>query len=249
MIKEKEEIYLHGTLKKFQKSIPDFFDIWNQRRINEKIKIKILSNENVELKLSESDILMEEQDTNTSTFTFGDITLIIMWGFSPVAILIKSKEIAENGRDFFNSLWNREVKIYTGVKGIQRIFMDLLSNTKHFSGFGYSKQLSDVYTIDFSDKWHVERIKKKIPCNIIAYDDTETREYFRPRIEEKKEFYVKYLSQELQGPACVTFSDKMVATFIYTEKNLKVIANKDKETINVYKKYFRELWSKAKTTL
>ncbi len=247
MIKERKVIYLHGTIKRFQESMLDFFDIWNKRRIKGRIKLRILSNENIDLKLSESDILIDEQDTNTSTFTFGNTTLIIMWEDSPVAILIRSKEIAENGIDFFNSLWNREIKIYTGIKNIQKIFMNLLDDTKHFTGFAYSKQLSEIYTIEFSDKWHLERIKRNIPCRIIAYDNKETQDYFKSRIKEKKGFYVRYLPKELQGPACINFSEKMVATFVYTEKNLKVIVNKDKETIKVYKKYFNELWIKSKT--
>lgn len=245
-IKEGKEIYLHGTLKKFQETMPTYFEIWNKRRIKQKIRMKILSSETINLDFSDSDILPEEEQTIISNFTFGDIMMLIIWSDYPVAILIKSDEIAKNNITFFNTIWDREVKIYSGASGIQRAFMELLKDTKEFMGFGYNKQLSDVYTVEFSDNWHIERVKRKIPCRIIAYEEKETRAYFGPRIKAKKEFYVRYLPKELQGPACISLSDKMIATFVYTEKRFRVILNKNKETVTVYKKYFDELWKKAK---
>ena len=143
----------------------------------------------------------------------------------------KSKDIAKSNLAFFHAIWDREVRIYSGVKGMQMAFMELLEDTKEFIGFGYSKKLSDVYTAEFSDKWHIERIKKRIPCKIFAFDDKETRAYYEPRVKAKEDFYVKYLPKELQGPTCITLSDKMVATFVYTEKKFMVVVNKNKETV------------------
>ncbi len=246
MLKEKKTIYLHGSLSLFQEKMPTYFTIWNSRRIKEKIKMKILSSEEITTEYAETDLLFEEEKLITSTFTFGEYVLTIMWGDLPLAIVIKSKEIAGNTLAFFNNIWNRPVKIYLGVKGIQRAFMELIQDTKEFTGFGYSKQLSDVYSVKFSDQWHEKRIKTNVATRIIAFDEKETRRYFKPRTEEKKKFYVHFLPKEMQGPACISLSDKMIATFVYTEKRFHVIINKNKETVEVYKKYFEELWKKAK---
>ncbi|MBI5002955.1 hypothetical protein HZC31_06215 [Candidatus Woesearchaeota archaeon] len=246
MLKQKYAIYLHGTLKKFQECMPTFFTIWNARRMKQKSFMKILSSEEVVLEYAEADLLSEEEKTETATFTFGDATLLVMWSEYPVAILIKSKEIADNTIAFFNTIWNRDVKIYSGIKGIQRAFNELLYDTKEFVGFGYSKQLSDVYTVEFSNKWHEERVRKKITTRIIGFDEKATKVYFGPRTKEKKQFFVHFLPRELQGPACISLSDTMIATFVYTEKRFHVILNKNKETVAVYKKYFEELWKQAK---
>ena len=246
MLKQKYAIYLHGTLKKFQERMPTFFTIWNSRRMKQKSFMKILSSEEVVLEYAEADLLSEEEKTETATFAFGDATLLVMWSEYPVAILIKSKEIAENTIAFFNTIWNREVKIYSGVKGIQRAFFELIKNTKEFVGYGYSKQLSDVYTVEISDAWHVERNKKNVKSRIVAFDEKDTREYFKPRTNVKKDFIVKHLDKKLQGPACISLSDTMIATFVYTEKRFHVILNKNKETVAVYKKYFEELWKQAR---
>lgn len=246
MLKEKRLIYLHGSLLSFKETMPTYFEIWNARRIKQKNQMKVLSSETVNLEYTTADLLSEQEEALTTTFVFGNITLTIMWGGSPLAMLIKSKEVAENNIAFFNTIWNRDVKIYSGVQGIQRAFNELLSNTKEFIGFGYSKQLSDVYTMEFSNQWHEERIRKNVVTKIIGFDNKETRLYFGPRIKEKRMFFVKFLPKELQGPACISLSDSMLATFVYTEKKFHVIVTKNKETIQVYKKYFDELWQNAK---
>ncbi|MBI2146939.1 TrmB family transcriptional regulator [Candidatus Woesearchaeota archaeon] len=245
MLSERKAIYLYGTLQKFQEALPVHFDIWNKRRIKQNIHLKILSSEDVHLDAAETDLLSEEEHSITSTFTFGENVLIILWGDVPIAILLKSKEIAGNTIAFFNAIWDREVKIYSGSKGIQLAFFELLNDTKEFIGFGYNKLLADVYTKDVSDQWHVERIKRGIPVRIISYDDSESRDYFGQRTESKKDFDVRFLPKELQGPACISLSDTMIATFVYTEKKFRVIVNKNKETVAVYKKYFEELWGKS----
>lgn len=246
MLKERNEICLHGTLKKFQEKMPTHFEIWNKRRIKSRIRMRILSSEITDLGLSESGILPEEEQTVTSNFTFGDTIVIAMWGDYPVAIMIKGKEIAENSISFFNAVWEREVKIYSGAEGIVRAFFELLERTKEFVGFGFSKKLSDIYTSKISDDWHVERIKKRIKCRLVALEEKGTRDYFMPRRTAKRDFNVRFLPKELQGPACVSMSDNTLATFVYTEKRFRVVLNKNRETVNVYKKHFEELWKKSK---
>lgn len=44
---------------------------------------------------------------------------------------------------------------------------------------------------------------------------------------------------------CVTFSENMVVTFIYTEKEFKIVINKNKEAISAYQKHFEKLWQKS----
>ncbi|MFA6887986.1 MAG: helix-turn-helix domain-containing protein, partial [Candidatus Woesearchaeota archaeon] len=237
MLKEKKSIYLHGSLFLFQEKMSTYFTIWNSRRIKEKIKMRILSSEEITLEYTATDLLSEEEKLVTSTFVFGEYVLTVMWGNLSIAILIKSKEIVNNTLAFFNTIWNRDVKIYVGVTGIQRAFMELIENTKEFVGFGFSKQLADVYTVNVSNNWHEKRIKKKVKTRIVAFDENQTRIYFNPRTQEKKDFIVHFLPREMQGPACISVSDKMVATFVYTEKKFHVIINKNKETVAVYKKY------------
>lgn len=82
-----------------------FFEIWNARRIREKIRIKVLSNEEIKLDLAEVDLLPEEEKSSITAFTFGNKIIIVLWADIPVAILIESHAIA-------NSNWWRRRRAF-----------------------------------------------------------------------------------------------------------------------------------------
>ncbi len=247
ILKEKKEVLIHGSISHFTKVMESYFDIWNQRRINEKIKTKILTNENIDIPFSEIDLLSEEEKSATTTFTFGNKIIIAMWSDIPVAILIESEEIARENASFFYSVWDREIKIYSGVEGIQRAWMELVSKkSKEIVGFGFSWYLAQIYRRDFSNKWHKERVKNNIPARLISYSDKNSKKYFDVRMIEWKDFNLQFLEKDFCGPACITLSDNLIVQFIYTEKKLRVIVSKNKEMISVYKKHFETLWKKSK---
>ena len=246
ILKDKKPLHIYGSIKKFQDIMKHYYEIWNKQRVKQKVKTKILTPDIMDVSDSEIDYLSEEHKTNTTTFTFGNKTAVVLWSAVPVAILTESKEVAESNIHFFDGLWNREVKVYTGVRGIQQAYWELIAgNVKEFRGYGYSKLLADIYTAKFSNAWHKERIKRGVDNKIISFDDKKSVQYFNPRVAKVKKFKVKYLAEELQGPVCVTLSDNMVVTFIYTEKEFKVVINKNKEIINAYRKHFERLWKKA----
>ncbi len=246
ILKEKKQVYIHGSMHSFQKIMEEYYTIWNARRIKEKIHAKILSNEEIKLELAEIDILPAEEKSSITTFTFGNNVIIALWAGMPIAIHIESEEIARDSMHFFNTIWEREIKIYTGVDGIIKAFFELIEgHVTFYSGIGYSYVLAQVYGKKMSDDWHIQRLKKKITSHLISYDDKDSKQYFRKRMKSWKKFEVRFLDKDLCGPACITLSDHTIATFIYTEKNFKVIINKNKETIAVYKKHFEQLWKKA----
>ncbi len=247
ILRERKEVLIHGSIKPFIDIMESYYDIWNQRRIKEKIKAKILTNEDLEMPFSEIDLLTEEEKSNTTTFTFGNRIIIAMWSDNPVAILIESEEIAKENALFFNSLWNREIKIYSGLEGIKKAWMELVSQkSKELVGFGFSWDLAQIYGREFSNKWHEERIKNNIPTRLLSYDDENSRKYFDVRMIEWKNFQIQFLDKDTSGPACITLSDNLIVQFLYTEKKFRVIVSKNKEMISIYKRHFENLWEKSK---
>jgi len=247
ILRERKEVLIHGSINHFIQIMGSYFDIWNQRRIQEKIKAKILTNENVKIPFSEIDLLSEEEKSATTTFTFGNKIIIVMWSDTPVAILIESEEIAKENTSFFNRVWGREIKIYSGVEGIKRAWMELVSSkSKELVGFGFSWNLAQIYGGDFSNKWHEERVKNNIPTRLISYSDKNSKKYFDMRMIKWKDFNLQFLDKDFCGPACITLSDNLIVQFLYTEKKFRVIISKNKEMIAVYRKHFEALWKIAK---
>ena len=247
ILRDKKLTYVHGSIAKFEKTMESFYNIWNARRIKEKIKLYVLSNEEVKLENAEADILPEEDKSSITTFTFGNKVIIVLWADVPVAIHIESEDIAKDNISFFNTIWNREIRIYSGVDGIWRAFYELVEKkTSTHLGIGYSWALAQVYGKKMSDDWHEKRLNNKIKSRLISYDDPKSKEYFRKRMKQWKDFNIRFLPKDVCGPACMTLSDHMIATFIYTEGDFKVVVNKNKETIAAYKKHFETLWKKSK---
>ncbi len=247
ILREKEMTYVHGSMTRFKEVMDSFYEIWNARRVKEGINLRILSNEEIKLELAQVDLLPEEDTSSLTTFTFGNKSVIVIWGDIPIAIYVESKEFARDNINFFNTIWNREIKIYSGVDGIVKAFFELVEEKDStYLGIGYSLDLAQVYGKRMSDDWHKLRLKNNISSRIISCDDTRSQTYFKERMKEWKNFQVRFLNKDICGPACVTLSDNMIATFIYTQKSFKVIVSRNKETIAAYKKHFENLWKKAK---
>ena len=246
VLKQKAELLIHGSMLRFQQVMESYFDIWNKQRARAGIRAKILTNEEIELPLAQVDLLAEEERTSSTMFVFGGTTIIALWSDVPVAILIESEDIAHSQAAFFKSIWEREIKIYSGVPGIRRAWMELVGQkTSDIVGFGFSRELAQIYGREFSDAWHRQRLKNKIAARIIAYDDPAARAYFGTRTKEWPQFAVKLLDSMLCGPACTTMSDHIIVTFLYTEKAFHVIVSKNKEMIAIYRKHFETLWKRA----
>ena len=49
MLKDEQQIFVHGSLLLFKEALPAHFEIWNTRRVNLKIPLKILSSQRIKL--------------------------------------------------------------------------------------------------------------------------------------------------------------------------------------------------------
>ncbi|MEK6846228.1 MAG: helix-turn-helix domain-containing protein, partial [Nanoarchaeota archaeon] len=199
-LRDKNEIYLQGSIDKFKETMDYYYEIWNKQRIQANIKTKVLTADFIQLEHAETDFLSSEENGNSTTFIFGNNVVIVLWSQFPVAIRMQSAELAKSMVKSFLTLWNREVKIYSGVQGIQQAYWELISGkAKTYRGYGYSKQLANIYTAEFSNAWHIERLKKGIDNKIISFDDPASKEYFGPRTKKIALFEVRFLNKDLQG--------------------------------------------------
>lgn len=246
MLRQSGEILINGSLKKFQNSMGIFYNIWNKQRIKNKIKIRALLTEMVKLEHGKYDLLPEEE-TSITTFTFKGRVIITFWADNPIAILIESSEIAKNNKAFFETIWNREVKIYNGVEGIMKANYELVSrkNDTHV-GYGFSYLLAKIYGTKLSDDWHKTRLKNNVQSLLISHDDSKSKDYFKKRMFEWKNFKVKFLPEIIDGPVNVAICSHMVITIVYTEKRIRTVVNKNKEVIRTYRKHFDKLWKISK---
>lgn len=113
VLKQKQELLVLGAEGKFKDIFDHYFDQWHLKRKKAKIKIKIVYNKNLKRNFPYSEIKINKnlEDIPSTTWIYADKIVIIVWDESPVATLIKSKEVSNSYREFFKTIWKNSKKI------------------------------------------------------------------------------------------------------------------------------------------
>lgn len=114
---EKKELIVYGSSKSSFEVMPLFMENWHNRRIQQKLKVRIIYNQTEKtekrikkfdhtLKLMEVRFLPVEATTPTATLIYANkIALIVLLKDEPYATLIESKELKKNYEEYFENIW------------------------------------------------------------------------------------------------------------------------------------------------
>ncbi len=104
---EKKEVVGWGMTGQLRKYLPIFADQWIRDIKLYKIKNRYIYAKGTEIKEKqfETKLLPKEFITPVATQIYGDKILISIWEPTLLAIMIKSKEVAESYKSYFNLLW------------------------------------------------------------------------------------------------------------------------------------------------
>lgn len=113
VLDNKKEMLVFGAEGKFVELFPHYSQQWHNRRGQLNIPIKIIYNEKIRAKKSQSKFPIAKirfnanmYETPATTWIYGDKVVIVIWSDQPIATLIRSKEVASSYRQFFDVLWN-----------------------------------------------------------------------------------------------------------------------------------------------
>jgi len=101
------EVLVLGANKDASQVLPFYFKWYNQKRSKKKIHLKVIASSRSISKIPHSTVrfLPEKYANPLAINIYGDKTAIILWSKVPHVIVIKSKEISEGYRNYFNLLW------------------------------------------------------------------------------------------------------------------------------------------------
>lgn len=114
---EKKELIVYGSSKSSFEVIPVFMENWHNRRIKQKLNVRIIYNETNEtkkrikefkqtLKLMNVKYLPIEVLTPTATLIYGNKIALTVWlKNEPYVTLIESKELREIYKEYFEAIW------------------------------------------------------------------------------------------------------------------------------------------------
>jgi sugar-specific transcriptional regulator TrmB len=110
---ENQTFRVMGASGKFKELFHAYFIHWQNRRVKAHITLHIIYSASTrkeqrekELALSEIKYIENANVTPSTTFIYGDKVAIIMWSEVPLAFLMRSQNVADSYRNFFDMLWD-----------------------------------------------------------------------------------------------------------------------------------------------
>lgn len=111
-----KEFFAYGSSRSSYEIIPAFMDDWHKRRIKQRIVMKIIYNNTKQarekvnsikssLKLTNYRFMPIRLESPTATLIYSDKVVLQSWTKEPFAVVVKSKEMAENQKRYFEELW------------------------------------------------------------------------------------------------------------------------------------------------
>lgn len=118
MLKEKGEILVFGGGGKFKATLGPYSDLWHRKRGKLGIPLQVLWNESLrnktgylkEFSLIKIKFLPKEFDNPAPAMIYRDKVAIIIWSETPFVTLLRSKDVANTFRSYFDTLWNKIAK-------------------------------------------------------------------------------------------------------------------------------------------
>ena len=112
VLKTKQELLAFGAEGKFYQTFPHYAKHWHTRREKLKVPVKIIYNEKIrKTKEKLKRAFMKQkytstlEDTPATTWIYGDKVAIVVWAEQITITLIRSQQLAQTYRQFFNLLW------------------------------------------------------------------------------------------------------------------------------------------------
>jgi len=101
-----KEILILGASSSASEVLPFYFKWYDKDRIKNKIKVRIIASDKLKkIPLSEIKYLPAKYANPLAINIYGNKVAIILWGKSPIAIVIKQQEIADSYKKYFELMW------------------------------------------------------------------------------------------------------------------------------------------------
>lgn len=190
--------------------------------------------------------------TPAAGVVFTDHSVALLVYEDPIAVIeINNQHLVDAYRNYFELLWDQEVRIEHGIDAIQRAFMNIINELKpgdEYYSIGTQTGEPGSDLAKFFEQYHTARVKKGIVCKLLSYkQDTEIirDRYHKAGDPEERISHVKPLRQTTTGFMQTMLYNNKVLIPIYGDRPMVMLFENPK-LYQGFKDYFDELWN-AKT--
>lgn len=106
-----KEYVAFGSSGRFLEIMKYDFKLFQKRKKELKINARVILSKNyrktelIKISYTKFKFILDEFTSPTTTFIYGNKTTIIVWGETPIATSITSKEVSDSYRNYFEILW------------------------------------------------------------------------------------------------------------------------------------------------
>lgn len=206
--------------------------------------------------LCEIKLLPQKYNNPASIYIYNDTISINIFTEPFSVIEIKNNSVAEVYKNYFNILWNQEVKTYNGWKEIEKLFFEeLLPSQKigdqlYCSGGGYGASGEDKKVEDFYLKYNSIRIKNEVTLNILFYEhhrEKAQKEFIEAGDPEFKYTNTKFLPASYYSSLQIHLMSGKTIIVTWGEEPLATVYEQ-KDIYDSFKKQFDLLWNQEVQT-
>src|SRR3989338_6676855 len=259
-----EEILILCASQASNQALESYWENYHKRRVKAGIKARMLWSETIKkigknrekLSLTELKYLPKELETPADIDIFKDTVDIRVFTDKPFVFHMENKMLADAFRNYFNLLWNQDVKVYKSFEAVTDKFWSMLDELKHGDeyfvlgashGFG-GKKLKEWFM-----NYHRERVKRKIKANLLCvYEDYNS---ILPQLIETGDSKMEYgelkrLPPEFSSPMQINlYKGNKVLMFLWGKEEMICFEIESDVLYKNFKAYFDGLWDTETQTL
>jgi sugar-specific transcriptional regulator TrmB len=244
--KGEEYVVIGGSMGKYANRYLPFFKHYHAERARREIKAKLLFQNTTPIieemeQGGEVKLLPPSFQSPLQINVHKGVTNLLLMEDEPVIFTIKSQEVANSFMQYFDELWNQEVRTLKGKEGVQSILLEALHEEEicFIGGGGYiPDRLSDWYETEYKQRalaaghrWRNLVLPSMRGHQVIDVPFAESR----------------FLPPGEYSPAVVYIYGETVANVLWDEEPM-VFVVKNKKIASAYMQYFEALWQQEQQT-
>jgi len=235
---------------------------FHKKRVEKNIPMKLLYDRTMRsdvltqrnsLPITEAKYMPQQFEMPMWMYVLDDTVSLISAKEDPLVINIKSKEIASAFGQYFDFLWDQEVRVETGKESAERAFDELLGAQQRGDEYyviGSTLGLHSDLMREFFDGFHHRRIKKGVRVQMlasaIAYPETKAR-FAEQGDPEYQISEIKKFITDAPQPFQINLYNGKTQLVSYGEQ-ITVMHFDRYEVYEGFKSYFDAMWEQKTTT-
>lgn len=247
-MKKGEEYYFLGGSVLSTEKFGSYWKSWHKRRAEKGIKGNLLFNRDVDKSELENrkkfgfckaKYMPFDISTPAWIKVYKNITEIGVPTEKPLSVEIKSKDVAESFKAYFEALWEQDIRTYKGYEDFKKVWLETIEMGDTLYLIGAKGYYFDRRPEDTKEIVEASRKKGMKWKNIV---DLETKGHAITKLDFAE---TRYFKEKITAPGVIWMCGDRLLISNWAKGDPILVVIDNKEICDSYKNYFKVLWGMA----